>query len=260
VNGSRLGLRMDRRAVVGLVTMLATIGAVLVLFTSGDSDGTARLVAAPVAAAPGPAELSLHGDPGASAAFGQEPGVPDHGGPATDNGGVPQSLVELLDHGTGQSAESPAPTSPEQHEATQPVAAAPPAFEVPELATLFELTNRERASFGAQFVVPDASLNRTAQQHADWMAAHGDLCHSSECDRAAQPDSSVWNGWAENVGASVHDSPEELQRAFVSSSSHLENMVDPRHHYVGMGWAKGFDVAKGTSVYYVVVQFGMNRV
>lgn len=129
----------------------------------------------------------------------------------------------------------------------------------PELVRLFDATNAERAANGLDPLILDPALNRSAQHHADWMGAHGVLCHSNECDSSGEPDPSIWNGWGENIASSARPTAAPIQKAFLESAPHRANMLDPRHHYIGLGWATGRLAGTDRTVVFVVVQFGMQR-
>lgn len=129
----------------------------------------------------------------------------------------------------------------------------------PGAKELFRATNADRVANGLEPLLLDTSLNHSAQLHADWMAANGVLCHSSECDNAGEPDLSVWNGWAENIAYSVSPEVNVLQKEFLESPPHRANVLDPRHHYIGLGWTAGRLAGTDRVAVFVVVQFGMQK-
>jgi len=107
--------------------------------------------------------------------------------------------------------------------------AADPAAE----STFLTLTNQVRASRGLPGLGVHPVLVAKAQAWAEHMAATGCLCHSNLTDGITVG----WRKIGENVG--VGPSIGTIHNALVASPPHLENMVGPQFHWVGIGVAYG---------------------
>jgi hypothetical protein len=95
--------------------------------------------------------------------------------------------------------------------------------------------NQLRASRGLNPLVADAELTGQARRWAQVMADDDQLKHASDLSVGIN---TGWDVLGENVG--VHNlssagNLQELFQAFVSSPSHLQNLVDPRFEHVGVG-------------------------
>jgi len=212
-----------------------------------------------------PVSLQVSGGFGVDGAFMREPDpLADPNTTAGDAGSDPLSrLLGGLQGGSSSAAGSDAAGSAASGSGAAPAtsgrAATTADLASPELVRLYNLTNSQRTSRGLEPLQLDLSLIRSAQLHADWMAEHGVLCHSNECDPGGEPDSATWNGWGENIAYSVRPSADVVQTAFLDSAPHKANMLDPRHRYIGLGWATGPLAGTNRLVMFVVVQFGMQR-
>lgn len=256
-------IRMGTVVGVGVVVVLC---GVLLGALAGSGSSTARLTAPVVVDDAEPVSLAISGGFGVEGGFTREPDPLSD--PNADESGAASPLSGLLEAftprpggggSTGDGGGSNT-TGPSGSTSVRPEAGAPASvLSNPELVSLFEQTNAARTSRGLTPLVLDTSLNRSAQAHADWMASSGLLCHSNECDRAGEPDASVWNGWGENIGYTTKPTANVIQTAFLGSPSHKANMLDPRHRYVGLGWAAGYLAGTDRGVVFVVVQFGMDR-
>lgn len=87
-------------------------------------------------------------------------------------------------------------------------------------ARVFELTNQARVARGLPPLVASSELVGYARAHSAQMAQRHDIFHSSLPDGI----------YAENVGQVVADAnwPAKLQRAFMNSPEHRENILEPR--------------------------------
>jgi uncharacterized protein YkwD len=99
--------------------------------------------------------------------------------------------------------------------------ALPPQLELHPLEhSLIERTNAERTRYGLPALAIDATLVRSARQHAAWMTANQVLQHTSamvaENIAAGQP----------TVGRVVQD--------WMNSSGHRANILNPRYRRIGV--------------------------
>lgn len=251
-------------AVLGISAALAVV-AVVVLGLSGTDAGKARMSEATPLDDARSVSLQVSGGFGVDGSVVRSPdSFADPNAGAAN--GADDPLSRLLDGLAGggsapgtsgaASAGTPGTSAVSNHgEGGAPIGS----LSNPELVKLFDATNVERTRRGLDALVLDTSLNRSAQRHADWMADHGLLCHSNECDGAGEPDPSVWNGWGENIAYSTNPTAHVVQNAFMESPPHRENLLDPRHNFVGLGWAVGRLADTDKVVVFVVVQFGMQR-
>jgi hypothetical protein len=95
--------------------------------------------------------------------------------------------------------------------------------------------NQLRQSRGLNALSVDSELTGQARHWAQVMANDNQLKHTSDMSVGI---SAPWDVLGENVG--VHelarvDNLQELFQAFVSSPSHLDNLLDPRFEHVGVG-------------------------
>lgn len=81
-------------------------------------------------------------------------------------------------------------------------------------------TNEERAKFGLPALEVDKELMGTAREHAEWMTRNESMVHTS------QP-------VAENIAMGQPDSGEVVQ-AWMNSSGHRANILNPGHHRIGV--------------------------
>lgn len=99
-------------------------------------------------------------------------------------------------------------------------------------AAFVALINNLRRSHGLNALVVDPELTAQARRWTDVMAADDQLKHAGDLSSGI---SARWDLLGENVGVhTVHD-VNGLFQAFVASPHHLENLLDPRFEYVGVG-------------------------
>ncbi len=110
--------------------------------------------------------------------------------------------------------------------------------------TVFNQVNSSRTSRGIQATGANQWLSDFAQDWAEWMAATCTLGHSRTY---ASSNPYRWRGLAENVGRGT--SLSGMHNAFMNSSSHRANILNPAFNYSGTG------VAKGCGYYWVVHEF-----
>lgn len=99
-------------------------------------------------------------------------------------------------------------------------------------ATFVALINNLRTSHGLNALAVDPQLTAQARHWTDVMAGDDQLKHAGDLSSGI---STRWDLLGENVGVhTVHDI-NGLFQAFVASPHHLENLLDPRFEYVGVG-------------------------
>jgi uncharacterized protein YkwD len=88
-------------------------------------------------------------------------------------------------------------------------------------ARVLKLTNEERARFGLAPLTLDKELMETARSHASWMTLNRSLVHTRL---------SV----AENI-AMGQETPDDVVQAWMNSSGHRANILNPNHRRLGLG-------------------------
>jgi uncharacterized protein YkwD len=101
---------------------------------------------------------------------------------------------------------------------------------------LLDLLNSTRAQHGVPPLRMDGGLREVARTHSHDMAVggyvgHGSFSLGSALDRLSHV--VAWGLVAENVTFAVSSSA--AHRALVASQTHLENILEPRFHRVGIG-------------------------
>jgi hypothetical protein len=125
---------------------------------------------------------------------------------------------------------------------------AAPAFASPasDLATA---TNSARIADGLPALSVQADLTTVAQAWANQLAAANVLSHNA----ALRTQVSGWSVLGENVGM-ASDIP-SVQAAFMASTPHRDNILDPRYTQMGVGSATSTYPSCGCQVLWVVVDF-----
>jgi uncharacterized protein YkwD len=96
--------------------------------------------------------------------------------------------------------------------------------------------NSIRASQGLQPLAVYSELTSVARGWTNQMVANGGISHNPNL---AGDVSANWRKLGENVG--VGGSVDSLMDAFVNSSAHYRNIVDPSYNYIGVGVSYGTD-------------------
>jgi uncharacterized protein YkwD len=104
-------------------------------------------------------------------------------------------------------------------------------------ARLLAMVNRERRIHGLSPLISDTSLRVAARQHARDMALRGYVGHDSLRGQTMRARLAGFLRPGTRIGENVAmvQTVEEGHRAFVASRPHLQNMLDPRFHRVGIG-------------------------
>lgn len=126
--------------------------------------------------------------------------------------------------------------------------AAAPAFASPA-GDLAAATNQARAAAGLPALSLSGDLTAVAQAWAQHLAAANSLSHNP----ALASQVSNWTVLGENVGM-AGDIP-SVQKAFMASAHHRDNILDPRYTQMGVGAATSTYPSCGCQVLWVVVDF-----
>jgi uncharacterized protein YkwD len=97
---------------------------------------------------------------------------------------------------------------------------------------LLRLTNAARERRGLEVLQLDREASRIARRHSTTMAAANDLFHTT--DVSPYLDGIDWRRWGENVGYTP-GSIEGLQDAFMDSTPHRHNVLEPEFRRVAIG-------------------------
>jgi uncharacterized protein YkwD len=110
-------------------------------------------------------------------------------------------------------------------------------------------TNQARAAAGLPALQQTADLNAVAQRWAQHLAAANALSHNP----ALASQITNWTVLGENVGM-AGDIP-SVQKAFMASAHHRDNILDSRFTQMGVGSATSIYPSCGCQVIWVVVDF-----
>lgn len=98
---------------------------------------------------------------------------------------------------------------------------------------MVDLTNQDRRAHERRALEFQARVSRYAQQHSRAMAAEGYISHSTEDELRDALGDVRWSIGGENVG--VGGSLESLQRAFMASKSHRQNILRKTYDHMAVG-------------------------
>ena len=101
---------------------------------------------------------------------------------------------------------------------------------------LFKATNHSRLAHGVHRVRLDRQASKIAVKHSAAMARRHTLFHSTD-PSAYLSGVGRWSRWGENIGWTTGD-VNALQRAFMRSYVHRENILDGRFRHVAIGAVK----------------------
>ena len=127
---------------------------------------------------------------------------------------------------------------------------------------LVSLTNQARASHGVGRLSVASDLMSIAHRHSQRMASQHRIYH----DPNLPGEVSGWRSLGDNVGRG--SSASQVHRAFMGSSVHRANILNPRYNQIGTGAVRGSDgylyvteifVQRG-SVHHSVVHRSVRRV
>jgi uncharacterized protein YkwD len=94
-------------------------------------------------------------------------------------------------------------------------------------------TNDDRVARDRRAVRLNAKLSDLARRHSRAMARQGRLFHTADPERYYLR-GIRWSAWGENVGYTTEDA-RDLQRRFMDSRPHRENILTRRFDHVAIG-------------------------
>ncbi len=160
------------------------------------------------------------------------------------------SLAMSLVLGVGAVAVSAAPATAADHAATVP--RAPVHTATGDGATVFALTNAQRAKAGLKPLISDLSLDEAAQVWAQQLAKSCTFTHSSSSWRSNRTASAGWASTGENI-AWGYTTPSAVVTAWMKSSGHKANILGKSFTGLGVGFASGC-----SKTYWVQI-FGLSK-
>lgn len=113
---------------------------------------------------------------------------------------------------------------------------------------MLSLTNEDRQERDRRELGFAAKLSRYAKHHSEAMARKGYLFHSTEDELREALDGYRWTIGGENVG--VGGSLETLERAFMGSKLHRQNILRPAYQRAAVGVVRDGDSFWVTVIFY----------
>lgn len=108
---------------------------------------------------------------------------------------------------------------------------------------VFDLTNQQRAQFGVAPLTLNLTLNDVAEKHSQDMAVNRYFSHQGR-DGSQPWDRMKTGGYsysraAENI-AFGQPTPQDVVTAWMNSSGHRKNILDPNLKEIGVGYHEGY--------------------
>jgi uncharacterized protein YkwD len=142
------------------------------------------------------------------------------------------AVLALTTTATGIGVSTAAPTAPT---IAAPIRSSP---EATGQQNVFIIINAHRAKYGAPALRYGGTLALAAQRHADDMARRNRLTHiGSDGSNAGQRLTRAgfrWTSWAENIAVG-YASSSAVVGAWLNSSGHRANMLNPQFRWMGVG-------------------------
>ncbi len=113
---------------------------------------------------------------------------------------------------------------------------------------MVSLTNADRTQHDRDALAFQARLSRYAKEHSRAMARKGYIFHSTEEQLRAALGDVKWSLGGENVG--VGGSLDSLQRAFMASKLHRQNILNKTYDHMAVGIVKSDDSLWITVIFY----------
>jgi uncharacterized protein YkwD len=118
---------------------------------------------------------------------------------------------------------------------------------------MVSVINASRAANGLGAVSVDSQLDTMAQNWAQQLAANGQLSHQNLAAIIGSPYMAGWQRLTENLFQGSPSSTNAfVENAWMASSAHRANILDPNVNRVGVGVAHD-----GSGTTYVVADFGL---
>ncbi|MEA2580505.1 MAG: hypothetical protein QOE83_1397 [Actinomycetota bacterium] len=100
---------------------------------------------------------------------------------------------------------------------------------------VLKATNGSRVNHHRGRLSINARMSALAEHHSEEMANRGSLFHTSNVGKYLHGVS--WHAWGENVGYTQKGAVSELQKAFMRSPVHRENILNGTFKHVAIGTA-----------------------
>jgi uncharacterized protein YkwD len=113
---------------------------------------------------------------------------------------------------------------------------------------MLALTNQSRRAHGTHAVRMDHRVSHKVKHHSRKMARSEELFHTANVPRYLRGRNYNW--WGENVGYSYQSDLGSLQRAFMNSPLHRQNILNGAYDRVGIGVERHDDRVWVTLVFY----------
>ena len=109
--------------------------------------------------------------------------------------------------------------------------------------------NRERHSHGLPALHENSRLNRSAQGWTNVMVTHRDFSHGADFAARISAVGFDWSNVGENI-ATGYATPSTVVKAWMASTGHCQNILNPMYRYVGTGVSdnsiSGYSTLAGT--------------
>jgi uncharacterized protein YkwD len=96
------------------------------------------------------------------------------------------------------------------------------------------LVNRERHARGLPGLRENPRLNRSAQGWTNVMVTHRDFSHGADFAARISAVGFDWSNVGENI-ATGYSTPALVVKAWMASTGHCQNILNPQYRYVGTG-------------------------
>jgi uncharacterized protein YkwD len=96
------------------------------------------------------------------------------------------------------------------------------------------LINRQRASRGLPALHEQRQLQHSAQNWSDWMVSNRQFTHGSDFSGRITASGYTWQTAGENI-ATGFGTPNDVVNAWMASTDHCHNILDPQYANVGTG-------------------------
>jgi uncharacterized protein YkwD len=111
------------------------------------------------------------------------------------------------------------------------------------------LINQERRSHGLPGLRENSRLNRSAQGWTNVMVTHRDFSHGADFASRISAVGFDWSNVGENI-ATGYANPTAVVRAWMASTGHCQNILNPQYRDVGTGVSNhsitGYSTGAGT--------------
>ena len=109
-------------------------------------------------------------------------------------------------------------------------------------------TNGSRDAFGRSDVSINRHMSRLVKRHSSWMARTGNFQHTAD-PAGAYLKGVSWHCWGENIAVSG-GSMRDVEKAFMHSSEHRANILNPCFEHVAIGVVRDGDGVAWVTVFF----------